>query len=636
MNQVISAMAIPTIFVAGLMCVPACEQAEQPAYFRIAKLYGTPYERGFQHGSMFPSEIRRLYTTMLTSSLLPYLNRERPDIASVLAEYNKDLYADGQFSYQLMLESAKSMEAYMPSEFIEEMKGIADGAGLTYEKVLILNTFLDSMLTLRSITFFIRRMEAPYVAWVEFEGLDDDGADNDGDGEVDEAGEGHIEPYEPLTHAALVEVPRDVTVRYMLVDQAGAKAVLGIDPSVVPEGVDPDTVRIQIDTEVVTSSDPQITTRAVTHDDQVAVEVTLRRDGGFPPESTVSLLLQAGDLSWITDPLPAHARFMRDERITFTTAGCGSLPREVENRGENDGRTLPPSIGFAARNSATTTGETLMAHHYTLLDANTSHKHTAMFVHHGDDGYKHVVLGHTGLIGGFSGMNSAGLSFGVFSSDTLDNGMVEDIVNNMLNISQARLLTTGVPMGMMGRAVLSRAATVDEAALVLGEYQPAFGWNMLFADAEGGMLAVEMDSDIRDEGGLYSYSVNDNSDDPTSMASVGPDDLRLSCHFVANTQDMQMLFIRPQRYWSSFYFRSMKAYYILGEQIDISYGGLDVAKMIEIMRHPDLVDPRDSMSAVVFENTAGRLHVSMGVMPATDGEFQQFDLDQLFARGRDQ
>jgi len=98
---------------------------------------------------------------------------------------------------------------------------------------------------------------------------------------------------------------------------------------------------------------------------------------------------------------------------------------------------------------------------------------------------------------------------------------------------------------------------------------------------------------------------------------------------------MRMLFIRPQRYWSSFYFRSMKAYYILGEQIRLSYGELDVPEMIEILRHPDLVDPRDSMSAVVFENTARRLHVSMGVMPATDGVFQPFDLAQLFGKGRD-
>jgi hypothetical protein len=255
-----------------------------------------------------------------------------------------------------------------------------------------------------------------------------------------------------------------------------------------------------------------------------------------------------------------------------------------------------------------------------------------LFVHHVDEGHDHVVLGHTGLIWGFSGMNAAGISFGAFSSDTLDNGMVEEIINNLGDISQAELLATGVPMGMVGRALLNRAATVDEADAVVGEYQPSFGWNMLVADADGGQLALEMDSGISGKHRHYSYTVNSSRDEPTSVASVGADDLRVACHFVANTQDMDLLFIRPQRYWSSFYFRSMKAYYILGELIGLSYGNLGVTEMVDIMRHPDLVDPRDSMSAVVFENTAGRLHVSMGVMPATDGEFHPFHLDRLLSQ----
>jgi hypothetical protein len=361
-------MAITTALAVSLVTLPACKQAEPGSDFRVVHLHGTPYERGYQQGRMFPSEIRRLNTTMLTSSILPYLNREQPDIASALTKYNDDLYGDGRFSHELMRESARSMEAYIPTDFIDEMKGIADGAGLPYEEVLILNTFVDSMLTLRSITLFIRRMEAPYVAWVEFEGLEEDGVDNDGDEELDEKGEGRIEPYEPLTHAALVEVPRDVTIRYMVVDQAGARAVLGLDRGAEPEGVDPDTIRIQIDKEVVTSADPQISVGAAKDGTHDGVEVTLERQGGFPAASTVSLLLQAGDQSWVTEPLPAHARFMRDERISFTTVGAGVTPRAVENRGENDGRTLPPSIGFAARGSATVTGDSLMAHHYTLLD----------------------------------------------------------------------------------------------------------------------------------------------------------------------------------------------------------------------------------------------------------------------------
>jgi hypothetical protein len=39
------------------------------------------------------------------------------------------------------------------------------------------------------------------------------------------------------------------------------------------------------------------------------------------------------------------------------------------------------------------------------------------------------------------------------------------------------------------------------------------------------------------------------------------------------------------------------------------------------------------MSAVVFEPGAGRLHVAMGQVPATDGEFLPFDLDELLSGG---
>ncbi len=582
---------------------------------------------------MFASEIRSIYTQMLTSSILPFLNRERPDIAEVLTEYQGELYDDGQFSYQLMLQSARSMEADIPPAYIDEMQGIADGADLPYEEILVLNTFVDSMLTLRSITFFIRRLEAPYVAWIAFDGgLDDDGVDNDGDGEIDEEGEEILSPFEPNPRASFVEVPTDTTIRWLLVDQAGANDALGLDSSREPEGVDPESVRIQLDTEVIEASDPRLTTRAVTVDDLEGVEVTFD-PGGLEPGVAISLLLQSGDESWVTDPPPAHARFMRDERIVFTTEGFGATPREVESRGERDGRTLPPSIGFAARGSATASGRPLMAHHYTLLDANTSHKHTALFVHHTDEGQDHVVLGWTGMVWGFSGMNDQGLSYGAFSSDTLDNGMIEEMLNNIVDISQARLVASGVPIGIMGRSILNETSTVDEATAWLESHQRSFGWNILLADAEGGMQAVEMDADVLGFGGFASYSVSDDPTEPWAVASVGPDDLRLACHYLRNTEDMSFMFLRPQRYWSSFYYRSMRAHYILGERIAERSGDLDVAGMIAIMRDPDLVDPRDSMSAVVFENADRRLHVAMGVMPATDGEFMPFDLDDFFGGG---
>ena len=529
----------------------ACAEAEPPATFRVLEMSGSPYERGVQHGQRFPSEIRSLYTQMLTASTLPYLNREQPDIAEVLGEYAKPLYDDGQFSYQLLLQSAQSMEREIPDDLVEEMQGVADGAGLPYEQILLLNTFLDSMLAMRAITFFIRGTESPTLLSVRFDGpLESDGADNDGDGEIDEQAEGFLDPYGSSPHASLVEVPTDASVRFVLVDQAGAAAALGLDDSRQPEGVDPASIRIQLDTEVFEAGGTAITSRPVTTARGEGLEVTFTPPRGFPPASVVSLLLGAGDLSVVTDPPPAHARLMRDERIVLTTAGFGA----------------------------------------------------------------------------------EGLSYGIFPSDTLDNGMVVDIVTHLSNLERARLIGVGTPIGMLARTVLNQAHNVEEATEILRTARRTFGWNMLLADGDAEIRAVEMDSGILGDGGFSTYGPSSDGSS-TDGSSVGPDDLRLASHFVANADDIDFAPLRPQRTWSSFYFRSLRALSHLGDRIGDGLGRLDVESAVAIMRDPVIVDPRDSMSAVVFEPAARRLHVAMGEVPATDGLFRPFDLADFFGPG---
>lgn len=619
--------AAAALLAAGAILLGACQEAQAPATFRVVELQGGAYERGLQHGRRFPSEIRSLYTRMLTSSTLPYLNRERPDIAATLEEYRDARYDDGQFAGELMLQSARAMEPFIPDDALDEMHGVADGAGLPYDEILVLNTFLDAMLTLRSLTVFLRGLEGPVLLSVDLgAGLSSDGIDNDGDGEIDEDREGVIDPYEPLPHAALVEVPVDATVRFVLIDQPGAAATLGHDAVREPEGVDPGTIRLQVDTTVIEAGDPQLTTRPVTTPRGEGLEVTFTPAGGLPPASVVSLLLSAGDRSLVTDPPPAHARFMRDERIVLSTTGLGRRPDEIDNRGERDGRTQPPSIGFVARGSATASGAPLLAHHFALLDANTAHEHTALFVHHADEGHDYVVLGWTGLVWGFSGMNDAGLSYGVACSDSLDNGMMVDVAIHLANLERARLVDVGVPIGILGRAVLSGAESVEQAATLLDDQPRTTGWNMLLADREGGALSLEMDSNILGDGGIVRI-------EPAGASSVGPDDLRMASHFVLNADDIAQEPLRPQRAWSGFYFRSLRASSILGERIEDRLGSLDVAAAEQVLSDPDLVDPRDSMSAVVFEPQAGRLHVAMGQVPATRGEFRPFALADFFGAG---
>ena len=630
-----------TILACALARTLACTPATQPPAFEVMHLYGTPYERGFQHGQRFASKIRSLYTRLLTTSLLPYLNRERPDIASVLAEYQKPRYDGGRFSYEFLLDSGRRLEGFLPPEYREEMRGIADGAGLPYDEILLLNTFMDSLFNMRSITFFIRELQAPTVVRVAFEGAEQDGSDNDADGWTDEPEEGVLDPYEPSPWASLVEVPPHAAVRLYLRDQPPLTDPT--DPNrPAAEGVDPDSIRLQWGLEALEArSDPRVSLREVTGPAGPELEVTFRPTGGFPAASVVSLLVQAGDRSWVTEPPPPHARIMRDERITFTTRGYGLAPWEVPNRGEPDGRTQPPSLALAVRSRATPDGAVRLAHHFAMLDSNVSHQHTVLFVHHPPGAPVFAVVGWTGVVWGFSGMNEAGVAYAVNLSDTLNNGMVQEILRHVFDLGEARLEASGMPVGVVGREILARASSVDEAAQAIAEHPPSYGWNYLLVDASRRIQAVEVHCDILEDpsGGFYTFTPD--AADPRALdahgrrwASVGADDLRLASHAIRRTEDISLNFfglfeIRPQRFWTSFYFRSLRAFHRLGEEVAARYGTLDTQALEEVLRTPDLVDTRDSMNAVVFEPESLRLHVAAGQVPATDGPFRTFDLAEL-------
>jgi hypothetical protein len=610
---------VPPAFSLLIFAASCSEEAHQPPYSEIVELSGTAYERGFQHGRALETKIRELYTQLLTSSLLPWLNREKPGLEDVLVAYKDPAYGDGQFSYKVLLESGQNLLKDIPQPYVEEMQGVADGSGMPFEQILVLNTFVDTMLSMRAITMMIQNLQAPHIQSVEFSGdVGSDGVDNNGDGTIDEPGEGLIAPYEPLARATMVEVPTDAAIRFVLKD---------------PDGPNPDSIRIQLDEEVYRSGDSSIETATGGRKGEL-LEVLFTPPRGLPRASVVSMTISAGDLSLVTNPPPAHARMMRDERIVFTTRGFGKPPHEVPNKGAPDNRYQPPSIGFALRNSATADGRMLVAHHFALLDSNTSHKHTILYVHRPKEGMPHVVLGWSGVIWGFSGMNRDGLVYIADLSDTLDNQVVARFLEDF---TSAKLLSSGIPGGILGREMLARSGSAGQALEYLARQKRTFGWNIIVADPTGEMVAVECDSNIqnRRDKGFFAYTPD--ASDPANLdrwgmpwASVGPDDLRIASHFQRNTEDFELTVfghrvIPPQRYWTSFYYRSLRAFFILGERIAAGYGRLDVPGVIDILRVPDLVDHRDSMNAAIYDPRGRILYYAMGEVPATDGPFVPFN-----------
>ncbi len=628
-----AALVFSALGFAGLACPGCSDAAEEPWHATTARLRGAPYERGMQHGKLFSSRIRSMYAGLLTNSILPYLNRERPDIAAFLTRYEDERYDGGTFSYLLMLESARHMETFIPQAYLDEMRGIADGAGMSYEEVLILNTFVDTMLGFRGMTFFIRKLQAPSIVRLAFDGgLEGDGVDNDGDGEVDEPQESVVTPYDPSPQGVMAELPADGTVKIVMKDSA----VMAI-----PEGVDPMSIRIQLDEVVYEAGDPSIQTREFVEDNTLMLEVAFRPPGGFAAGKVVALLLQAADRAWVEDPPPAHARVMRDERFVFSTVGAGKAPHEMENRGEEDGRTQPPSLSFAVRGSATPDGLPLLAHHYALLDSNTSHKHAVLFEIEPDEGKPHVVLGWTGVVGGLAGMNVDGLAVAINNSDSLDNTMAANVQAAGFD---AELVMGGLPVAMMARELLTHHATSQEAAAYLRGAHRTYGWNVLLADAASDLVAVEVDGDAfdGDDEGFLAYTpdlTEAGNADPLGRrwASVGADDLRMASHYVRNVEDVRQTVLLweavPQRFWTSFFFRSLRAHFVLGEQIAMRYGTIGTETAKEILRTPVLVDERDSMSAAIFRPADRRLLYALGTMPATDGAFREVDLTVLFGAG---
>lgn len=778
MRELIISLISVTLLI--LILPIACETAEKPPTAHTIYLKGDAYERGYQHGQRFSAHIRSLYTRLLTTSIIPFLNREQMSIAPCLSKYNQCEYRNGQFSYRMLLESGQHLyDNYTPEIYKEEMRGIADGAGVDLGMIIILNTFMDTMLAFRAIVMFIQGIQEPYIESLDFV-MAADGVDNDSDGETDEEGEGRIEKYEPSPFAAMLEAPVDTKIKIIFedptlpglacidlrnVDPIGeshvktrcvlpecvkqkckgretltrdcfGKEVISCPPPpdpnsadvlsclpprisgscLIPNCVEPtdpacvnrDSIRIMHNDKQYVASDKAIEISLIPPDEdgdsgneeetnpyatdcQGKLEVIFFPAGGFEAASVHSLLIQSGDSSPVYSPAPYHNRFMRDERIVFTTEGyfaannTGEKLHEIGNRGLRDSRSQPTSIGFAARGGATSDGPPLLAHHFALLDSGMVHEHSVLFVHIPEEHNikPHAFLGYTGLVWGFSGMNLDGMTAAFNCSDTLDNPMVvaalKEIKDNIglfikpenqnletLSevLKEVRLLATGVPIGMSIRQVLAGSDTVEGGIELLYDMKRTYGWNIMLADALGDMAVIEVDSAtqteesddddglVKNEDGFLYYGPDlgdpENLDENGNLwSSTGPDDIRMGSHFRKNIDDMKVLLggadigemmgifePRRQRYWTGFYFRSLRAYYILGDKITERRGNIDSETAIEILRSYDLVDKRDSMCAAVYEPSKLTFHWAMGVVPASSGAFRKFDLGaELKKRG---
>lgn len=601
--------------VAVAVALLGCQPLERPPTREVVHLYGSPYERGRQHGEQLKSKVHSFYSTLLTSSLFPYLGREQPDIASFLPEYQAERYQGGRFAFELLLDSAKSIERTLPRAVRDELRGVSEGSGLSYDQVLVLNTFFDSVLAVRGIALAIRLGRAPQLERLEVVGAAGDGVDNDGDGQVDEAEEGVLAPWVPELRASFVEVPVSARFKLTLRD---------------PHGIDPATLRLTLADRLYQRGDPGLELVAPDPD---TLEVTVAPVEPLPAASAVTLVVSAGDAKVLEDPPPAHQSFMRDEEVVFTTRGAGLSPEAVRRPPLFDGRTRPPPVALAVRGAATAGGAPLLGHHFALLDANTSHKHGVVFVHHPEGAPPFAVVGWAGVTWGLSGLSTQGLGFACNPADTLDNTVVGSVLDQVGDLSKARLVASGTPIGVASRRALESATTAAGAVEVMKTISHVYGWSCAFADGEGGLAAVETDGDVFKEGQGGVFPLGPDTLDPKGnrLVSLRGDDLVLASSYALNFPDIVTLTLAgqrvvPQRRWSGFYFRSRRAADAAFRGLEAAYGQLDVAALQALLSSDELVDASDSMNAVVLEPRALKLHSAMGQVPATAGPFETLDL----------
>lgn len=594
----------------------ACAPATPPPTRETLVLTGTAYDRGLQHGTQLRSKIRSFYTTLMTNSLFPFLSREQPDIATLLKEYDADRYKNGGFARELLLESAKNLERNLGRSGRDELRGIADGSGLTYDEALILNTFVDTTLAVRGIGLAIRQGRAPIIESVEFLGLGGDGVDNSGDGNVDEANEGVIKPFVPPYFAAAVEIDVRTKLRVVFSD---------------PDGVDPQTVRVRMNEGLFIFGDPSLD---IVELDATHVQLTFTPIEPLPAASTITFVVSAGDKRIIEIPGPPRASFRRDEEFVVTTRGANLSPRDISRPPLTDNRTRPPPFTLGVKGSRAASGP-LLAHSFALLDANTAHKHTVMLVHRPDTGPAYATVGWAGIVYGISGLNERGVGVACNPSDTLDNSVVGSVLDQAADLSKAKLLASGLPVGFLVKRVLERASNVAEGIDALTEIDPVYGWNCTIADDQGGLEVVELDSDVfkQGQGGVYRYGPTDRDASMRRYSSLTDDDVISGSSYTRNVDDSITLNLAgqrvvPQRFWSGFFFRSRRVIDNVTRRLAARTEPVDVPWLEALLVEPEVVDHSDSMNAVVLDLKNRTVHSAMGTVPATDSPFIATELSR--------
>jgi len=106
----------------------------------VVYLTGTPYEIGLAHGKLCKDEIRNV--NKIYWDYYDHLNKQPDD---------------------KWLQLSRDLERKIPEEYIIEMKGIADGSGIEYDKILFLNTLTTISMRGNCFAFSFRQTDSQII-----------------------------------------------------------------------------------------------------------------------------------------------------------------------------------------------------------------------------------------------------------------------------------------------------------------------------------------------------------------------------------------------------------------------------------------------------------------------------------------
>ncbi|MFH1260186.1 MAG: C45 family autoproteolytic acyltransferase/hydrolase [Elusimicrobiota bacterium] len=96
----------------------------------VVHLQGAPYQLGYQHGRLLKKEIKQSIDYLLYRGMVSHFKKNIIQHSAAL---------------KTLQEHSRLLERCIPSEYVLEMKGIAAGAGVSYQDILLLHTFIDSL-----------------------------------------------------------------------------------------------------------------------------------------------------------------------------------------------------------------------------------------------------------------------------------------------------------------------------------------------------------------------------------------------------------------------------------------------------------------------------------------------------------